>query len=402
MVVDIRDSCRIVQAKFHHYVGLKLQEWLYGKKSRLEFQDVYVKKALSVWPTSVGWKIATNGPQPILEASEVIVISDEGGRIGLPFTWWIFWIHQCSLFRAGLELFSDAPKHTWPKKTNGRYYPSSKDLRNHISRAIATNNQESLLRKITDLKQSSPSTRFFLRTQEGEPNCFGDTVPSNESDNFLFVHQEEWQRKLLLKYGSDLALLDATYKTTKYAMPLFFWCVNTNVGYKVVAEFMCQHEDEISISEALGILRRWNQDWSPKYFMVDFSAAEIGAIETCFPGVVAYICDFHRQQAIQRWARAAKNGLDQYEREFLQSAMTRIGRAPTETQYNDELSKLRQSTLYKTKENVRDYVEKTWIPCHFRWCHELNMLWWLKNWRLVVVGWRLDVAPGGRLVVAVA
>jgi hypothetical protein len=125
------------------------------------------------------------------------------------------------------ELFSDAPKHTWPKKTNRRYYPSSKDLRNHILRAIATgkycnNDQESLLRKITDLKQSSPSTRFFLRTQEGEPNCFGDDVPSNESDNFLFVHQEEWQRKLLLKYGSDLALLDATYKTTKYAMPLFF------------------------------------------------------------------------------------------------------------------------------------------------------------------------------------
>ncbi|XP_028414338.1 uncharacterized protein LOC114537497 [Dendronephthya gigantea] len=70
--------------------------------------------------------------------------------------------------------------------------------------------------------------------------------------NFLFVHQEEWQRKLLLKYGSDLALLDATYKTTKYAMPLFFLCVHTNVGYKVVAEFMCQHEDEVSISEALG------------------------------------------------------------------------------------------------------------------------------------------------------
>ena len=67
--------------------------------------------------------------------------------------------------------------------------------------------------------------------------------------------------------------------------------------------------------------------------------------------------------------QTAKNGLDQYKREFLQSAMTRIGRAPTETQYNDELSKLRQSTMYKTKENVRDYVEKTWIPCHFRWCH---------------------------------
>lgn len=271
------------------------------------------------------------------------------------------------------ELFSGAPKHTWPSKTNRRFYPSSKDLRNHISKAIAAgkycdDDQESLLRKITDLKKSSPSTRFFLRTQEGEPNYFGDNVPTR-SNNFLFVHQEEWQRKLLLRYGNDLALLDATYKTTKYAMPLFFLCVNTNVGYKVVAEFMCQHEDEISISEALGILRGWNQDWGPKYFMVDFSAAEIAAIETCFPGVVVYICDFHRQQAIQRWARAGKNGLDHNEQEFLKKSMTRIGRVATEEQYKDELSKLRQSTLYKTKENVRSYVESTWIPCHFRWCH---------------------------------
>ena len=152
-------------------------------------------------------------------------------------------------------------------------------------------------------------------------------------------------------------------------MPLFFLCVNTNVGYKVVAEFMCQHEDEISISEALGILREWNPDWSPKYFMVDFSVAEIGATETCLPGVVAYICDFHRQQAIQRWVKAAKNGLDLNKQEFLQKSMTRIGRAATEAQYEDELSKLRQSTVYKIKENVRGYVEKTWLTCNFRWCH---------------------------------
>ena len=190
-------------------------------------------------------------------------------------------------------------------------------LAKSILEEYCNDDQESLLCKITDLKESSPSTKFFLQTQEGEPNYFGGSVHTNESKNFLFVHQEEWQQKLLLKYGSDLALLDATYKTTKYAMPLFFLCVNTNVGYKVVAEFMCQHEDEISISEALGILREWNPDWSPKYFMVDFSVAEIGAIETCFPGVVAYICDFHRQQAIQCWVKAAKNGLDLNEQEFL-------------------------------------------------------------------------------------
>ena len=136
------------------------------------------------------------------------------------------------------ELFSGVPKSSWPRKTNRRYYPSSRDLRNHIARAVAAekycnDDQESLIRKIKDWKL------FFFRTREGEPDCFGDTVPSTSCDNFLFVHQEEWQRKLLLKFGSDLVLLDATYKTTKYAIPLFFLCVNTNVGYKVVAEFMC-------------------------------------------------------------------------------------------------------------------------------------------------------------------
>lgn len=95
-----------------------------------------------------------------------------------------------------------------------------------------------------------------------------------------------------------------------------------------------------------------------------FSAAEIGPIETCFSGGVAYICDFQRQQAIQRWAIAGKNGLDQSEQEFFQSAMTGIGSASTETQYNDLLSKLRQSALYKRKENARSYVETTWTPCY--------------------------------------
>ncbi|EDO34732.1 predicted protein [Nematostella vectensis] len=71
------------------------------------------------------------------------------------------------------------------------------------------------------------------------------------SDKFLFIHQEEWQRKLLRRYGSQLVLMDATYKTTKYSLHLFFVCVHTNVGYQVIAEFICETEDADSIAEAL-------------------------------------------------------------------------------------------------------------------------------------------------------
>ena len=48
---------------------------------------------------------------------------------------------------------------------------------------------------------------------------------------FLLVHQEKWQKELLAKYGNDISLIDATYKTTRYDIALFFICVKTNVGY---------------------------------------------------------------------------------------------------------------------------------------------------------------------------
>ena len=64
--------------------------------------------------------------------------------------------------------------------------------------------------------------------------------------------------RLLEKKNSwwpEINLLDATYKTTKYALPLFFLCVHTNVGYKVVSEFICENEDADSIAEALSVIK---------------------------------------------------------------------------------------------------------------------------------------------------
>ncbi|CAB4010225.1 Hypothetical predicted protein [Paramuricea clavata] len=169
------------------------------------------------------------------------------------------------------ELFGNSSEK--PSKSNRRYYPSRQDLRNHIAKAISVNKYS------CDFQES-------LRVKE------------------------EWQRKLLLRYGGELVLMDATYETTKYAIPLFFVCVHGNTGYTVVAEFMCQNEDSASIEEALGILKTWNPSWKPKYFMVDYSLAEIDAIEKSFPKGSVYICDFHRIQAWQKWSKAGKNCLN--------------------------------------------------------------------------------------------
>ena len=86
------------------------------------------------------------------------------------------------------------------------------------------------------------------------------------------------------KYGNHVTLLDATYKTTRYAVPLFFLAVKTNVKYMVVGSFAVQDETTDAISEALDIFKQWNDAWNPLCFMVDNCEEEINAIQENFPG----------------------------------------------------------------------------------------------------------------------
>ena len=59
---------------------------------------------------------------------------------------------------------------------------------------------------------------------------------------FLYVHQEVWQQRIMHIYGNNLFLMDATYTTMKYIVPLFFIAIKINVGYAVVADFVIQNE----------------------------------------------------------------------------------------------------------------------------------------------------------------
>jgi len=79
-------------------------------------------------------------------------------------------------------------------------------------------------------------------------------------------------------------MLDATYKTTRYSLPLFFLVVETNVDYQIVGSFVIQSETADAIYEALSVLKSWNPKWNPSYFMVDYSEEEMSAIGKLFTG----------------------------------------------------------------------------------------------------------------------
>ena len=165
-----------------------------------------------------------------------------------------------------------------PLKNDRSYFPTSRDIKNHIHKALVAGQYsaldvDNLELKMTEWKEAEPNANFYLRkckeklnskhppkglaSDEPADSNSADDVEDNNTDHlFMFVHQSEQQRQLLHRYG-DMVLLDATYKTSKYALPLFIMAVRTNVGYIPVAEFVVEEEDSRSIAEALGIIKEW-------------------------------------------------------------------------------------------------------------------------------------------------
>ena len=137
------------------------------------------------------------------------------------------------------------------------------DIRNHMHKArlglqFSKLDQVNLKEKIKYWQQQGREDKMFFRPYLSPKE--NDCSESSVSKSLLWVHQMPWQQQLMTKYGNHISLIDATYKTTRYELPLFFVCIRTNVGYCVVADFIVQSECIPSIKEALEILREWNPE----------------------------------------------------------------------------------------------------------------------------------------------
>ena len=104
----------------------------------------------------------------------------------------------------------------------------------------------------------------------------------------IFVHQTKFQSRLLERYGNSVGLLDATYKTTKYLLPLFFVVVKTNVDYQAVSSFVVPQETRAATTEALRIIKKRNPKWDPKCFISDNCDEEIKSVGNIIPREYIY------------------------------------------------------------------------------------------------------------------
>ncbi|VDI37852.1 Hypothetical predicted protein, partial [Mytilus galloprovincialis] len=281
-----------------------------------------------------------------------------------------------------------------PADTDRAYYPTSRDIYNQVHQCLSAGqysglDQENLQHKIENWESGS-SDRFYFRPCTGEKPSSNQVkrtdrvFPLEDSDDeeeeesvssenenirntFLFVHQTKEQSQLMRKYG-ELTLIDSTYKTSKYALPLFLLVVRTNVTYVPVAQFIVESESIENITEALLMLQVWNKDWKPEYFMMDYSDIEYQAVHNVFPDARNYLCQFHVEQAWLRWTRKKKNNLTDCEAEQLISMMRNVSIARNEEDYEKSVKNLKESDVYRNHENVRIYLENFWLSIPERWC----------------------------------
>ena len=102
------------------------------------------------------------------------------------------------------------------------------------------------------MPSDSPSDAFFYRpdssnsddNKENENESRIDAQPDEDPAPSGSEDQTVEQRELLKNYGDEMCLLDATYHTTKYALPLHVLCVRTNVRDQVVGSYLTQYENK--------------------------------------------------------------------------------------------------------------------------------------------------------------
>lgn len=131
-----------------------------------------------------------------------------------------------------------------------------------------------------------------------------------------------------------------------------------------VGVFVTQTETKEDIAEALKVFQKWNSDWNPSHFMVDFCEAEISALEEVFKGSKVLLCDVHREKARMEWIRKKENGVTSQE-EVLK-LLQAIADSQTNVEFENNTVTLQQHPDWQSNEKLRRFVS-TWLVHAERW-----------------------------------
>lgn len=280
-----------------------------------------------------------------------------------------------------------------PPSTCRDFYPTKADIKNHIQKALRKDrfsslDQENVAVYLEQMNEKAPGTRCFFRAYhvkslENDPDgqkepqaelldCDAlETVAQECEQTLLLCIQTEFMKELMLKYSDVVVCLDATYKTTDYALPLFLIVVKTSSCYAVAGAFIVQFETALCIEEALNIFKAWNPTLSPKFWMVDYSQAEISALSAAFPNSRPVLCDFHREQAWHRWLSKKENEVQDVD--DVNKMLRQVAASTNEDDLTKAIEILKESQQWKENEKLQAYLSSKWLSVKEMWVNKYRL-----------------------------
>ncbi|XP_053373995.1 uncharacterized protein LOC128546738 [Mercenaria mercenaria] len=248
--------------------------------------------------------------------------------------------------------------------TNRRFHPARKMVYNIMYNEINSvkyvkDDQVNTGLYLEEKRKNKDDSVFFRPSSDPETD-------TEDLSSLLFVYQSKFQKNILQKYRKEVAILDATYNTTKFELPLYMVAVQTNSGFVVVGSFIVGRDTKLQVEEALGMIKSWNPTWSPRYFLMDYILREIGALENTFKGVQVFLCQFHIIQAWKNWLSSNKD-LSKDQKETLLETLRAICNSSSEETYSEQVSTLKDTELYRNNKRLRGWLEARWFPEHKRW-----------------------------------
>ncbi|XP_077513428.1 uncharacterized protein LOC144124556 [Amblyomma americanum] len=264
-----------------------------------------------------------------------------------------------------------------PSRSCRAFFPTQEDIHNHIQAALRRDrfssfDQENAKQLIDKYQREEPDSKFFYRQYQKKTEQI-NSLPSDDvleqmeqkcEETLLFCYQSKFMNEMLIKYGQSVSCLDATNKTTDYALPLFFIVVKTAQGYMCADVFITQFETSACVAEALEVFRQWCPDFNPQYWMIDYSQVEINALQSSFPQSQITICDFHREQAWGRWLNRSENCT--VAKEDVLFLLRRIANATSEEEMNHCINDLKASRHWEN-EKFRCYIDTHWLRVKEMW-----------------------------------
>ena len=136
--------------------------------------------------------------------------------------------------------------------------------------------------------------------------------------------------------------------------------MQTSVNFQIAAVIVIEDESSQLLMQALRIIIEWNPDVIPKYAMVNFDEGEILSLETLFPGILVFLCDFR-----QRWVVKQSNNVSMIA-DDAKCRLRCIANSLSIDECNKAVNDFRSWEHYRGQ--LVGYFEKTWYPEIKRWC----------------------------------